>query len=62
MLIKPRFDDCKQCRFFRPNVASRRCISCGSGDFFEERIDDRPPRDDELMEIYAGMENNDDDA
>lgn len=52
---KPRHDECLDCRFFDPNRIKRRCLSCGSGEFFEERFDDRAPDETELMKIYAGM-------
>jgi hypothetical protein len=55
MFVKPRHDECTECRFFNPNRPSRRCLPCGSGEFFEQKIRDRDPTADELMRIYARM-------
>lgn len=55
MFVKQRHDECTDCRFFNPNRPSRKCLPCGSGEFFEERITDRAPTDNELMKIYSKM-------
>jgi hypothetical protein len=61
MSVKPRFPECVDCRFFNRVRVSGRCLPCGSGEFFEERIRDRDPTADELMRIYARMSNDQDD-
>jgi hypothetical protein len=61
MQVKPRFPECVECRFFSRTRPSRRCLPCGSGEFFEEKIADRDPTADELMRIYARMNNDQDD-
>lgn len=53
--VNPRHPECRDCKFFNPNQVNRRCISCGVGEFFEERIIDRPPTDNELMKMFAAM-------
>jgi hypothetical protein len=55
MFVKPRHDECKGCKFFNPNRPARECLPCGNGEFFEARIRDRAPTDNELMKMYAGM-------
>jgi hypothetical protein len=55
MFIKQRHDGCTDCRFFNPNRPSRKCLPCGSGEFFEERVTDRAPTDNELMKLYSKM-------
>jgi hypothetical protein len=61
MVVKPRFPDCLQCRFFSRTRPNNRCLPCGSGEFFEEKITDREPTADELMRIYARMNHDDQD-
>jgi hypothetical protein len=59
--VKPRFPDCVSCRFFSRTRVSGKCLPCGSGEFFEEKITDRDPTADELMRIYARMNHDQDD-
>lgn len=60
MEVKPRFPECVDCRFFSRTRPSRRCLPCGSGEFFEEKVRDRDLTADELMRIYARMQDHDD--
>lgn len=54
--IHERFPECVSCRWFR----SGRCVRCGAGEFFEELIaDPEEPNDDELMQLYSEMTNDD---
>lgn len=57
MSFKPRHKDCTSCKYFRPDRASAKCLPCGAGEFFEERVDadNDEPSDAFLMSIYAGM-------
>ena len=57
--LKPKFEDCRQCRFFNALVANPICGSCDNGEFFEERTRSRAPSDNELMQIYRRMPNDD---
>lgn len=50
-----RHPECRDCRFFKPGRASAKCLPCGAGEFFEEKIEPRELSDNELMELYAGM-------
>lgn len=59
MTVTPRHPECIDCHFFNKRRVSRRCLPCGSGEFFEEKIVDRDPTDAELMRIYARMSHDD---
>lgn len=52
-----KFDDCDLCRFFsrRWGHIGSICRICTIGEFFQEKINDGPPDDDELMRMYARM-------
>jgi hypothetical protein len=56
----PPHDECKDCKFFRPRVGNVRCLDCGGGEFFEEKIDDHAPDDDELMILFSHMSDSND--
>ncbi|SER26497.1 hypothetical protein SAMN05216548_11425 [Faunimonas pinastri] len=58
--FKPKFEDCRDCRFYSPSRPSPLCVRCGAGEFFEERIDDDLPDERELMTYLSRMEDNDD--
>jgi len=51
----PKFPECRDCKFFRPETGSVRCLPCGAGEYFEEKIEDRQPNVDELMEMFKNM-------
>lgn len=55
--VEKKFDDCDLCRNFsrRWGQMGSICRLCTIGEFFQERINDRPPDDDELMKMYARM-------
>lgn len=55
MFVKQRHPECSDCKFFNAHTVSRRCLSCGVGEFFEEKFRDKAPDDDELMRIYIEM-------
>jgi len=54
--FEPKFKDCTDCKNFRRFIPQRICGQCGSGEFFEEKLDDSMPSDDELMKIYSKMD------
>jgi hypothetical protein len=54
-IVKPRHPECRECKFFQQNRVNGRCIPCGAGEFFEERIRDMRPNDNELMKMFANM-------
>lgn len=52
MTIKsPRHPECRDCIFFHPERVAGRCVPCGAGEFFEERMRDRRPIDHELANL-----------
>lgn len=59
MKINPRHPECLQCRKFDPERLNRHCLPCGAGEFFEEKVDDDSPDDQDLMGMYEGMMDND---
>jgi hypothetical protein len=50
-----RFPECIDCKFFRPNRGSPECFSCGAGEYFEAKVDDSDPDDNELMKAFGAM-------
>lgn len=56
-----RHPECIDCKHFKPNSGSVHCLSCGAGEFFEEKIHDEQPDDEELMDIFAYMESQNND-
>jgi hypothetical protein len=60
MYVKPRHPECRDCKFFSETRITRRCLNCGAGEFFEQKFKDRELNDDELMAIYSGMNDDDD--
>jgi hypothetical protein len=52
----PKFPDCTDCKFFKPETGSVRCLKCDVGEYFEPKIDDRQPDEEELMIIFSKME------
>jgi hypothetical protein len=61
MSFKPRHKDCPSCKHFKVDRPSAKCLPCGAGEFFEERVDEDngEPSDSFLMAIYAGMSDHD---
>lgn len=59
--MKPKFDECTDCRYFiaRGKVANPICGECGSGQFFDERVRERRPSDNELMNMFGRMHDDD---
>lgn len=55
--IEKKFDDCDMCQFFSRKWGhlGAYCRICTIGEFFQEKINDAPPDDDELMRMYARM-------
>lgn len=53
--MKPKFDECEQCRFFSKRHMNPICRECDIGEFFEERRNVRTPTDEELMKMYGSM-------
>jgi hypothetical protein len=47
-----KFPDCGDCRFFNRKIERPQCKECGCGEFFEARVRNTVPTDDELMFIY----------
>jgi len=60
-IVKPRHPECRECKFFSSSGINGRCTPCGSGEFFEEKVNDRPPTDNELMRMFANMTGHSDD-
>ena len=57
-----RHPECKDCKHFRPHTGSVHCLNCDAGEFFEEKINDQQPSDQELLNYYYfSMEREDDD-
>lgn len=54
-----RHPECSECKHFKPDTSSVHCLGCGAGEFFEEKIDDHTPDDEELMEMFSHMGNSD---
>lgn len=52
MSIRPKFSDCKDCRFFNRISENPVCRECGAGEFFDERIRISNPSKNELMDSY----------
>lgn len=57
--IKPRFEECRDCRFYSPKRLLSRCLRCGVGEFFEERDPDTELSESDLMDFFKDMEEND---
>jgi hypothetical protein len=59
MTVEPKFSDCQGCRFYLRNAVlePRRCKACDAGEHFEPVINDQQPDDNELMRMFARMEN-----
>lgn len=51
----PPHDECRLCRWFSRKGPGVRCKLCGAGEFFEERISDEAPSNDDLMKVYEHM-------
>lgn len=47
-----KFEECTSCKFFNAEREHRNCKHCGVGEFFEEKVSDRAPTDDELMMMF----------
>ncbi len=54
--FEPRFDECRDCRFYQVSTFAKSCKMCGAGEFFEERTDSRQPSDNELMDMLRNMD------
>jgi hypothetical protein len=61
MAHQQRHPECVQCVFFKRTRLSSYCLPCGAGENFLEKIIIREPTDQELMEIYAKMDEDNDD-
>jgi len=55
-----RFPECIDCLFFRPSKGSAECLKCGAGEYFEPKIDDSDPDDNDLMSEFRKMRLDDD--
>lgn len=53
MRIKDRFDECKSCVNRSPGRISETCLSCTSGEFFEELIADDEPSENDLFSMIG---------
>jgi hypothetical protein len=53
--FKPRHSECRDCQFFNPIRPSAKCLPCGAGEFFKERVEVRTPDLTELMTMFRGM-------
>lgn len=51
----PKYPECTICKNYRPETGHVRCLPCGAGEFFEEKIDDRHPDNWVLMEMFKNM-------
>lgn len=57
-MSRPKFPDCTDCKWFLRGRSSGRvnqnpiCRECDAGEFFEQRVSNRAPTDDELMSLY----------
>jgi hypothetical protein len=54
-LREMRFPECIDCKFFKPKRGSAECFSCGAGEYFEPKVDDSDPDDNELMRAFGEM-------
>ncbi len=54
--FEPRFDECRDCRFYRVAAVATRCKQCGAGEFFEEKDESGQPSDTELMDMLRNMD------
>jgi hypothetical protein len=52
-LREPKFPECLDCKFYHPDRDSSRCIPCGNGEYFEEKVEPRELDDDEAMRFFA---------
>lgn len=52
MRVKPKFDECRSCRFFSRLHTNPNCGACDNGEFFEEKTCSRALTDNELMDLY----------
>lgn len=54
---EPKFPECVDCVRFNARRPSKFCPGCDAGEFFLERQpSDEPPDSEELMDIFALME------
>lgn len=62
MPAEEKFPECPSCKwFFRKALnTTARCRACDTGEFYEPRVDDSAPTDNELMYIFARMPNDQD--
>jgi Zn ribbon nucleic-acid-binding protein len=60
-IVGARYPECKDCKHFDPTTLSIKCLRCGAGEYFEERIDDDDPSDEEMMILYGKMSRDEDD-
>lgn len=56
-----KFSDCVSCKFynkrFTKKIANPVCGECDNGEFYEERFRNRALNDNELMDLYGKMAN-----
>lgn len=55
------FTECVDCRFFKPGRMARECKKCGSGENFEERIEELNPELDTQLHARTSKRFNHDD-
>jgi hypothetical protein len=62
-MSQPKFADCVSCKFYirkrKSKIRNPICGACDNGEFFDERSRSRELSDDQLMDIYARMINDD---
>lgn len=61
MAWDPPHDECHQCRRYRKSSARTVCGFCDFGEFFEARVDDGRPSEDDLMKFYGELTDEDGD-
>jgi ribosomal protein L32 len=46
---EPRFDDCPECKFFKPGNTNKACGDCGVGENFEGTVEELDPYADSFL-------------
>lgn len=60
MAVEPRHDECRTCVFFNARRLSAKCLRCGAGEFYEERVEEQAlPDEDELRELFSKVRTDD---
>lgn len=52
MRVRPKFHDCRTCKYFNQKVENPICGDCGAGEFYTERVNSARPSDNQLLRDY----------